>query len=322
MVPPLAAFLAASTAAGTRPTVETEAMQRQDAPASAQLSLLDLSRAEPMRRLWRTAPSGAAERGLDTLPSSSALVQALPSWQPHGTSTIPFTDRISRVRLLGGWKPKAPAGDCVTVPAGQNSDYVADWGCIYARIDPVVSLNLSLVVVFDNVPWAFVRNASGASGAYGNAKGPDDELKPLFSSYAHDLVARLATRYGKERIASEWQWRAATEPNCVCHWLSSEEDYLWYYDTLAAAVKTTLGLGARFGPGNMPRGMQMGLVDTVLRRLTNASRTAHPPDVLGISYYGGAGNGYRHTVMQSTYEWMNAYAQLVSPHAEVQFMEC
>ena len=63
-------------------------------------------------------------------------------------------------------------------------------------------------------------------------------------------------------------------------------------------------------------------VVTVLKRLTNASLTKHPPDVLGISYYGGAGNGYRHTDMQSTYEWMDTYAKLVTPQpAAVHFME-
>jgi hypothetical protein len=183
---------------------------------------------------------------------------------------------------------------------------------------------MSMVVVFDNVPWAFVRNHTGATGSYGNAKGPDDDLKPLFARYVLELVQQLAARYGQQR-ASSWQWRAATEPNCPCHWLSSTDDYLWYYDTLAAAVKGTLGPGARFGPGNMPRGMQMGMVDTVLRRLSNAKLTAHPPDVLGISYYGGHGNGYRHTDMKSTFEWMDTYARMMPATGghptEVQFME-
>ena len=47
-----------------------------------------------------------------------------------------------------------------------------------------------------------------------------------------------------------------------------------------------------------------------------------PPDVLGVSYYGGAGNGYRHTDMQGTYDWMDKYARMMSPAAAVQFMEC
>jgi hypothetical protein len=138
--------------------------------------------------------------------------------------------------------------------------------------------------------------------------------------YNPKVVARLAARYGRE-VAAGWQWRAATEPNCRCHWLSSADDYLWYYDTLAAAVKGLLGEGARFGPGNMPRGMQMGMVNTVLRRLANASATAHPPDVLGVSYYGGAANGYRHVDMQETFAWMDKYAKMVTPPAAVQFME-
>eukprot|EP01047_Picozoa_sp_COSAG01_P012963 COSAG01_NODE_598_length_15018_cov_60.164488_1_plen_385_part_10 len=278
--------------------------------------------APPMRRLWRTAPSGAAD-GLDTLPSTSALVKSLP--RPprgqHGRSIMLFTDRISRVRLLGGWKPGPPHGDCVSVPAGQSSVYRADWPCLYARIDPVVALNLSLVVVFDNVPWAFVRNTTGASGSYGNALAPDQELRPLFSQYVTELVTVLAKRYGKQKIAVTWQWRVATEPNCACHWLSSTDDYLWYYDVIAAAVKATLGALAKVGPGNMPRGQRMGMVDSVLRRLANSSETSHPPDVLGVSYYGGAGNGYRHVDMQSTYEWMSKYSKLTTPPAAVQFME-
>jgi hypothetical protein len=311
----LAAVLAAAPAAPA--AARSPAAQLSVEPAS-------LSGAAPMPRLWRTAPSGAASR-LDTLPSQHALVRALPRWDAaaSGTNeTVLFTERISRVRLLGGWKPGAPTGDCVSVPAGQSAEFRADWPCLYARIDPVVAQNLSLVVVFDNVPWAFVRNTTGASGAYGNAKGPDADLRPLFSRYVTELVQRLAERYGKDEIAARWQWRAATEPNCECHWLSGADDYLFFYDTLAAAVKTTLGSGAKFGPGNMPRGMQMGMVDTVLRRLANATLTAHPPDVLGISYYGGAGNGYRHTDMQGTYDWMDKYARMMSPAAAVQFMEC
>ena len=288
--------------------------------STAELALGPTSAAPMMRRLWRTAPSGAADR-LDTIPSTSALVRALPRWDTGGLNeTVLFTERISRVRLLGGWKPAAPTGDCLTVPAGQTSEYVADWPCLFTRIDSVTAQNLGLVVVFDNVPWAFVRNTSGASGAYGNAKAPDDDLRPLFARYVTELVSRLAGRYGKT-VAAQWQWRAATEPNCECHWLSTPEDYLWFYDTLASAVKTTLGPTARFGPGNMPRGMQMQMVDTVLRRLTNAAATKYPPDVLGISYYGGAGNGYRHSDMQSTYTWMHTYAKLATPQAAVHFME-
>ena len=71
---------------------------------------------------------------------------------------------------------------------------------------------------------------------------------------------------------------AATEPNCPCHWLSTPDDYLWFYDTLASAVKTTLGPNAKFGPGNMPRGMQMGMVDTgksFSNMLTSCSSHTH-----------------------------------------------
>jgi hypothetical protein len=59
----------------------------------------------------------------------------------------------------------------------------------------------------------------------------------------------------------------------------------------------------------------MGMVDTVLRRLANASATAHPTDVLGVNYYGGAANGYRHVDMQETFAWMDEYATAAPPRS-------
>ncbi len=301
---------------------EFAALVRADTAVLGLANGVSLATAQPLRRLWRTAPSGAASR-LDVLPDQHAIVRSLPRWDAttsDGNNTMLFTERISRVRLLGGWKPGAPTGDCVSIPAGQIQHYAADWPCLFARIDPVVAQNLSLVVVFDNVPWAFVRNTTGAGGVYGNVKAPDEDLRPLFARYAHELVQQLAERYGRQTVVA-WQWRAATEPNCPCHWLSTVDDYLWYYDVLASAVKTALGSSAAFGPGNMPRGMRMDMVDTILRRLANHSLTAYPPDVLGISYYGSAGNGYRHIDMQNTFNWMKNYADMMTPPATVQFME-
>jgi hypothetical protein len=73
------------------------------AAPGAQLTL-SMAGAAPMRRLWRTAPSGAADK-LDALPTDSALVKALPRWSPRPggaeqNGTVLFTERISRVRLL------------------------------------------------------------------------------------------------------------------------------------------------------------------------------------------------------------------------------
>ena len=277
------------------------------AAAPVKLSLNATAPRTPFRRLWRTAPIGAPESGLGQLSSNIALIRALPvpPKRDKNGNTVLFTERISRVRLLGGWK--GGSGDCVTV-SPSNKSYDADWSCLYSRLDSVAAANLSCVVVFDNVPWAFVRNKTHASGSYGNAKGPDKELRPLFAQYINEMMSKLATRYGHSVVAN-WQYRAATEPNCLCHWLDSADDYLWFYDTLASAVKDTLGETAEFGPGNFPRGQQMQLVDYVLKRLANKSLTRHPPDVLGISYYGNSGNGYRHSDMIGTASWMNQLVQ-------------
>jgi hypothetical protein len=103
------------------------------------------------RRLWRTAPIGATERGLVQLNSKLPLVQALPAApriDKNGDAVL-FTDRISRAHLLGGREGKN--GDCVQVVA-DNKTYQAGWNCLYSRLDSVVAANLSCVVVFDNMP--------------------------------------------------------------------------------------------------------------------------------------------------------------------------
>ena len=56
-----------------------------------------------------------------------------------------------------------------------------------------------------------------------------------------------------------------------------------------------------------------------------AHNTTHVPQVLGVSYYGGAAAGYRAVDMGGTANWMQGYANaIVQPdgsNTKVQFME-
>ena len=286
-----------------------------------------LSSGVPFPHFWRTSVVGASMGTLGSVPVNGTLARALPrihrptSTAPTTTAAaaaavVPFTTRISRVRLLGGWKGGGASGDCVTVARSSafpdGFDFSADWGCLDARVDPIVGLGLSMVAVFDNVPWAFITNRTGATGAYGNAAGPAGPLKPVFARYIAALMAHIVAKHGAA-TARGWQYRVATEPNCECHWVSGPDEYLELYDVITDAVATALSgppaaTGAvLLGPGNFAHGMNAGFVDAVVARLANGSATKHRPTVLGMSFYGQAPEGYRHADMASAIEWIAGY---------------
>ena len=285
------------------------------AALSVNLSLTMPENATVFPRLWRTNVK-PSNNGLPSFwPADSPLVAALPRWTPPAgaNETLLFTERVTLVRLLGGW---SDGGGDFVANATADGGYDADWSALDARVDPIVARGLSPLVVFDNVPWAFAPNAS--EGDYGNVYGPDDELYGAFEAFARALVARLAARHGAEAAAG-WQWRVGTEPNCECHWLDTTRAYLRYYEVCSRAVKDALPR-ARVGPGNFPKGMRMDMVADINAWL--AANATHPPDVLGVSYYGDDANGYRPWEMAESARWMRAYIDaLPGPRAELHFME-
>ena len=262
-------------------------------------------------RLWRTNVK-PSNNGLPSFwPADSPLVAALPRWTPPAgaNETLLCTERVTLVRLLGGW---SDGGGDFDANATADGGYDADWSALDARVDPIVARGPSPLVVFDNVPWAFAPNAS--EGDYGNVYGPDDELYGAFEAFARALVARLAARHGAEAAAG-WQWRVGTEPNCECHWLDTTRAYLRYYEVCSRAVKDALPR-ARVGPGNFPKGMRMDMVADINAWL--AANATHPPDVLGVSYYGDDANGYRPWEMAESARWM---AEGGGPEWPVKFFE-
>ena len=94
-------------------------------------------------RLWRTSPK-PPDDGLPTfLAADHPLVAALPRWAVPAAqnATVPFTERISLVRLLGGWKDSKGDSDIVASVegSGANATYTADWEALCARLDGCVS---------------------------------------------------------------------------------------------------------------------------------------------------------------------------------------
>tara|TARA_B110000208_G_scaffold75210_1_gene96706 strand:+ start:39 stop:1838 length:1800 start_codon:yes stop_codon:yes gene_type:complete len=307
-------------------------LSRASLDATLELSAADPS--VPFRRLWRT----------QVKPCSTSPTMGFPNWITKGTAlidylpvpptfaagqdkTLLFTERVSRVRLLGGWKggPGAASGDFVSI-SSDGSSFTADWNELYARLDPIVDANLSLVIVFDNIPWVFVRNATRVktTGPYGNTWGPDEVLKPVFVSFINATIIALTTKYGQARVA-EWMWRISTEPNCPCHWLDSIDNWLWMYIVIASAVRGIIGPNAILAPANFPRGMQMNVVHDINVFLADNITQSLMPDVLGVSYYGGSPGGYRASDLIGTTAWMRGYANAIhhssSSKTKVHIME-
>ena len=74
------------------------------------------------------------------------------------------------------------------------------------------------MIVWDNVPWGFVTNASAALGKYGNAAGPEGGAAlELYEQFAINVTSAMAERYGRARVAG-WQFRIGSEPNKPDHW--------------------------------------------------------------------------------------------------------
>ena len=67
------------------------------------------------------------------------------------------------------------------IPGRCNNTKRNERSQLFNRLDAIVDANLSLEIVFDNVPWSFVRNATKLkhAGTYGNPWAPDDDLKEL-----------------------------------------------------------------------------------------------------------------------------------------------
>ena len=154
--------------------------------STAELALGPTSAAPMMRRLWRTAPSGAADR-LDTIPSTSALVRALPRWDTGGLNeTVLFTERITR---LNPRNKEVSATLCLQANmSGWQS--VSCFGCPYKH------MAIKLIIIY---AWlVFAGSGSVATigiDADGKLTGPVRYAQHTGSSRCTTKPARYATCY-------------------------------------------------------------------------------------------------------------------------------
>ena len=207
-----------------------------------------------------------------------------------------LADKISTVRILGGWKTGGTPEEVDVVTSDGNGKLIYHWDRLFVRLDPVVTNGLTPFVVLDNVPFALAPAHSGPLPSYGQNLAPKDFI--LWERFIEDLCLALAERYGRES-AGAWRYRIGTELDNPNHWESrapdSLEKYLRTYDHASAAVKRVFPEAA-VGPGNfnsMFAGQLNRLVDPVkmFEHFANGTNYAtgkigSPVDFISISSYG------------------------------------
>lgn len=232
--------------------------------------------AKPLTRFWGTSPrpdlSMISDRTL--WPRDDPNLAILPRWQvapPHNL-TLPFADTLVAVRFLGGVSSFSTATSAVCMdsvhglrssppPTGVNLEGVnheGTWcdlvvrkadGSLHSRFDLVrsrleryVQNGLDVMIVLDNIPWAFVAgaNRSAPCQTYGCQYLPPDHPQE-FASWVGTLASYLVGAYGAE-WTGRVRWRLGTEANGP-RWSDRGrlfDRYIESYRLCARAIRTVL----------------------------------------------------------------------------------
>ena len=158
-------------------------------------------------------------------------LQILPTpWKPlssNATQTIPFVDTHVAVRFLGGVSKYESATNpsCVDVDAKdktkriwcdlvvRNSQGILQprFDLIHSRLDRYVQAGINLMIVLDNVPYAFVTNHTQPCQNFGCQYLPPDDPEE-FAQFIQTMASYLVQAYGMNYV-SKIRWRLGTEAN-------------------------------------------------------------------------------------------------------------
>ena len=83
---------------------------------------------------------------------------------------------------------------------------------VHSRLDHFVNAGLDVIIVLDNVPWAFVNvTTEGPCQTYGCQYLPPDDPAE-FATWIGQLASFVKAAYGAD-YASRVRWRLGTEAN-------------------------------------------------------------------------------------------------------------
>jgi len=271
---------------------------------------------QPLDRFWgtRVRPDANMINHNDLWDIHDPNLAILPKWDvPHGANkTMPFMDTLSAVRLLGGVSPynEATGPSCYDhdLP-GKKDDIWCDLAVrnatgglttrvdlLRSRLDRWVDAGMAILVVLDNVPWAFINKTNtGPCENYGcQYQPPDDDKIQEFATWVGELAGHIRDAYGME-FASRLRFRLGTEANGPRWGMrgSRFNAYMKAYKAVAAALHSVLP-SAQFGASNWNEGQghSGGLNSTGYDNFQyNFYSQVHdddsiPVDFIALSHYG------------------------------------
>ena len=293
-------------------------------PFSRFVRSCDAQRAKPLTRFWGSRPhpdlSMIAPNALWAVDDANLAV--LPRWDaPKGaTLTAPFVDTHVAVRFLGGVSnfSAATAADCTDIvgPAAtsgvdrpgvwcdlvirdpESRKLVSRFGLVNSRLDRYAHNGIDVMIVLDDVPWAFVNVTGEACKPFGCQYLPPDDPTE-FGTWVGALAVYLEATYGSA-YANRVQWRLGTEANGP-RWGDRGKYYAQYLACYVAAMKAVKRVlpGARVGASNWVEVMRPGASGNFTPAGSDsfqydfygavAADASIPLDWISISHYGGAG---------------------------------
>jgi hypothetical protein len=201
---------------------------------------------------------------LDRTLAAGRMMWRIPEWMtrtdfPYAKSAFPteapFTDAVTTVRILGGWRGDQLPDDRNTdsndlVQRDENGELFYRWDLLKARLDAYVDRGYEITLVLDNVPFALARDPKVEG--FGQISPPAN--MEAWYRFIRGLAEELERLYGTER-ANQFRFRVGTEMQDQRRFDGTYEDYLQFYDYAAKAVKEVLP-EAGFGPFNrsIPKG--------------------------------------------------------------------
>lgn len=120
---------------------------------------------------------------------------------------------------------------------------------VKSRLDPYVTNGFDVMIVLDNVPWAFVSVTTSKCASYGCQYLPPDDPQE-FADWVGELAKYLKQTYGAT-YAARIRWRLGTEANGP-RWSDRGkyfQQYLDSYKLTAGRIRSKIP-GARVGASN------------------------------------------------------------------------
>ena len=180
--------------------------------------------------------------------------------KPGQPVEVPFADKISIVRVLGGYTENAikASGRWSPVLTKRSLDYttrgsdgVLDFhpALIEARIRPYLKAGYKpsdITLALDNVPWDLTtpNGQPATEGIWGRNTPPGDlaEWALVMSHFANDLKALFGTDAGR------FSFKTGVEYNQKSNFAGSSTDFINYYRTSVRAIRDVLP-DANVSPG-------------------------------------------------------------------------